>query len=167
MNKFGTLLLILSITLSIQSFAQSPIGIWENYDPDNGSPLSRIEFYKENGKLNARIVEIFDEDFTTTCNQCEGPRKDQILKGMTVIWNLTIRNSTQFKKGRIIDPGNGKIYKCFVQLQDDNLLKVRGYMGIKALGRTQYWSRVTESDKSIARAKGWNTTNILTPENPE
>jgi uncharacterized protein (DUF2147 family) len=40
-----------------------------------------------------------------------------------------------------MDPKNGKIYDCKIELMPDGRLKVRGFVGISMLGRTQYWTR--------------------------
>ena len=130
-------------------FAQSPIGVWVNFHPEKGTPLSYIEFYKEDGLLNAKVLKVIDEDINKVCDKCKGNQKNESLTGMTVIWNLTKKNSTQFKNGRILDPGNGKVYRCFVQLEENDLLKVHGYIGTKFIGKTQYWSRVIETDKLL------------------
>jgi uncharacterized protein (DUF2147 family) len=44
-------------------------------------------------------------------------------------------------KGRIYDPTSGKTYKCKLTLVDANTLKIRGYLGIPLLGKTQVWTR--------------------------
>jgi len=44
--------------------------------------------------------------------------------------------------GQILDPENGKTYKCNVSLNGKNKLDVRGYIGFAALGRTQTWIKV-------------------------
>ena len=44
--------------------------------------------------------------------------------------------------GTIYNASDGKIYKCYIQLQSDGRLKVRGYVAIKLFGKTQYWTRV-------------------------
>ena len=41
-----------------------------------------------------------------------------------------------------MDPKNGKTYKCLLYLDGEDTLKVRGYVGISAMGRTQTWQRV-------------------------
>ncbi|GIS21656.1 MAG: hypothetical protein CM15mP122_1620 [Bacteroidota bacterium] len=43
--------------------------------------------------------------------------------------------------GTILDPKSGKIYDCYISLEDDNTLKVRGFLGFSLLGRTQIWKR--------------------------
>jgi len=42
-----------------------------------------------------------------------------------------------------MDPENGKDYKCRITIADDGTLKVRGYIGLPALGRTQTWHPVS------------------------
>jgi len=55
-----------------------------------------------------------------------------ILKGLK-------KRGTEWSGGTILDPENGKTYRCKIWL-DDGKLKVRGYLGI--LFRTQTWYRV-------------------------
>ncbi|MBK7099335.1 MAG: DUF2147 domain-containing protein [Sphingobacteriales bacterium] len=42
--------------------------------------------------------------------------------------------------GRIYDPESGKTYNCKMWL-DDHQLKVRGFMGVSILGKTETFSR--------------------------
>ena len=44
--------------------------------------------------------------------------------------------------GEVLDPKSGKWYTCYMELVSQDKLKLRGYIGIPALGRTQYWYRV-------------------------
>jgi uncharacterized protein (DUF2147 family) len=53
------------------------------------------------------------------------------------------RDGSEWSGGRILDPENGKIYRCTIEVVDGGKrLKVRGYIGISLIGRTQYWDRV-------------------------
>jgi uncharacterized protein (DUF2147 family) len=40
-----------------------------------------------------------------------------------------------------MDPKDGKVYRCKIELDGDGALKVRGYVGVAAFGRTQRWFR--------------------------
>jgi len=46
-----------------------------------------------------------------------------------------------WEEGTILDPKSGKVYDCSLSLEDENTLKVRGYLGFSILGRTQTWRR--------------------------
>jgi len=46
-------------------------------------------------------------------------------------------------EGEILDPDEGRVYRCTVTLIDGGAkLEVRGYVGISLFGRTQLWLRV-------------------------
>lgn len=40
------------------------------------------------------------------------------------------------------DPNSGKTYSCKLKLVDADTLKVRGYIGISLIGRTETWKRL-------------------------
>ena len=51
-------------------------------------------------------------------------------------------NGENWDDGTIYDPKTGKTYSCKMTLKDNNTLKIRGYIGISLLGRTEVWTRV-------------------------
>ena len=53
-----------------------------------------------------------------------------------------LKDADHAENGKIYDPESGKTYKS-VLTSDGNTLHLRGYVGFKALGRTQTWSRTT------------------------
>jgi uncharacterized protein (DUF2147 family) len=64
------------------------------------------------------------------------------LLGINNLLGFTYSGNSRYENGFIYDPENGKIYKCAINLEG-NLLKVRGYIGISLIGRTNTWARVT------------------------
>jgi uncharacterized protein (DUF2147 family) len=60
--------------------------------------------------------------------------------GMEFIENLK-KDGEEFNDGTILDPKDGKKYKCYLKLLNKNKLKVRGFVGFSIIGRTQYWLR--------------------------
>jgi len=118
-------------------------GTWQAIDDKDGEPSSYIEIYEENGKLHGKIAKILEDvGDDVVCDLCEGNKKDQPILGLEIIWDMKAKGKSTYKGGRILDPENGKTYKCRIKLVDD-VLEVRGYIGIPALGRTQKWYRVT------------------------
>jgi uncharacterized protein (DUF2147 family) len=60
---------------------------------------------------------------------------------MTVLSGMT-KSENGWEGGQILDPDNGKIYRCKMHLEKDGKeLVVRGYIGISLLGRSQTWVR--------------------------
>lgn len=69
---------------------------------------------------------------------------------------LTIASGLHYHKGRwqgatIYDPGSGNRYRCQLELAADGFLRVRGYLGISLLGRTQYWQRAHNFKRQVTR----------------
>ena len=44
--------------------------------------------------------------------------------------------------GEIYDPVHGKFYKSRMWFEKENVLRVRGYIGVPALGRTMTWKKI-------------------------
>ena len=62
---------------------------------------------------------------------------------MTIVHSLKNVGGTNYDNGSIIDPKNGKTYKLKAEMiEGGKKLKLRGYIGIAALGRNQTWIRV-------------------------
>ena len=58
-----------------------------------------------------------------------------------ILWDLQ-KDGDAWSGGTILDPESGKVYKCLLSLEDGgDKLKVRGFIGLSLLGRTQYWLR--------------------------
>ena len=121
--------------------AQTPVGFWKTIDDNTGETRSEMELYvKDNGALEGKIHKLLDANSQETCDLCPGDKKDAKLEGMIIMWDLE-EDGNQWQGGRIMDPENGKTYKCYIELEGTDKLKVRGYIGISALGRTQFWYR--------------------------
>ena len=60
---------------------------------------------------------------------------------MEIIDGLT-KDDDEWDSGKILDPKTGKVYKCILELEEVDKLKVRGYIGFSLIGRTQYWYRL-------------------------
>ena len=133
---------LLFISLSIQS--QTIFGKWNSFDEETNEIESIIEVYKKDGKAYAKIISITDpERRNATCFKCKGKLKDKPILGMDILSGLK-KDDDEWSGGKILDPKNGKQYKCYIKLLDDNTLKLRGYIGISLLGRTAIWKRATE-----------------------
>jgi uncharacterized protein (DUF2147 family) len=116
-------------------------GQWKTIGDVDGKEKSIVEIYEQNGKLFGRIIKLLPAAGYTVCENCPGDLKNKPLTGMVILRDLTI-TKTGGEGGTVMDPGNGKSYKCYIELVDANTLKLRGYIGVPAIGRTQLWYRV-------------------------
>lgn len=139
--------LLIALFLSSNAFASadSPAGKWRTFDDETGSAKSIVEITVTDNVLRGSIIKLIDHDEKNPlCDKCTGERENQPVIGMMIIWNV-IQKSDYWGKGKILDPNNGKTYKVkFTLLDEGQKLKVRGYIGAPAFGRTQYWERVKQ-----------------------
>jgi uncharacterized protein (DUF2147 family) len=118
------------------------VGKWKTIDDETGQEKSIIEIYEKDGKVYGKVLEILDvEHKKSVCSNCSGTDKNKPILGMTVIKGLS-KDGDEYNSGKILDPKNGKLYKCYITQENKDKLKVRGYIGISLFGRTQYWYRV-------------------------
>lgn len=131
-------LLFFSITMNSQSI----VGKWKTIDDETGESKSIVELFLKSGKMYAKVVEVLDiANKNSLCQKCSGEDKNKPILGLTIIKGLS-KEGAEYTSGEILDPKNGKLYKCAISLESKDKLKVRGYIGFSLLGRTQYWHRV-------------------------
>ncbi|RXG32679.1 DUF2147 domain-containing protein [Leeuwenhoekiella marinoflava] len=123
-------------------FAQDVTGKWKTIDDETGDAKSIVEIYKQDGKIYGKIIEILNKDRQDAkCVDCPGSDKGKPVQGLVIIKGL-VKDGDEYNDGKILDPQSGKLYKCLIELENPDKLKVRGYIGFSLLGRTQYWARV-------------------------
>ena len=116
-------------------------GIWITQDDETGKKKSEVLLYKNEGKLYGKILNLLlEEDKGKLCVNCKGENKNLPIQGMVIIKDLKIIDKS-WEDGTILDPKSGKTYSCYITFEDENTLKVRGYIGFSLLGRTQKWIR--------------------------
>ncbi len=139
------LVLIFSVFVTISGFSQTIFGNWNSYDEETNKIESVIEVYEKDTKAFAKIISISDANRSSaTCVECSGKRKNAPILGMNILTGLK-KDGNEWSGGKILDPKNGKEYKCYIQLLDDNTLKLRGYIGISMFGRTAIWKRAKKN----------------------
>lgn len=125
---------------SIATFAQIE-GKWETIDDGTGKPESIVEIVKKsNGKYYGKIKKLLVKPENPKCIHCKDDRKNQPIEGIEFIRDLK-KEGDEFTGGTIMDPKNGKVYKCSIK-KDGNKLIVRGYIGISLIGRNQTWTKI-------------------------
>jgi uncharacterized protein (DUF2147 family) len=140
------LLMVLGMTLISGQAADkdTPIGLWRTIDDKSGKERSLVRVTESNGQLQITIEKLFrepGEEPNPLCDKCSGERKNKPVTGMQIGSGLK-KDGEVWSGGEILDPENGKTYKCKVWVEDKGRkLHVRGFIGVSVLGRTQVWIR--------------------------
>jgi uncharacterized protein (DUF2147 family) len=135
---------LLASAVTAMAQADSPIGMWQTIDDHTGQPKALVQISQDgSGQLNGKVIKGLgaNDQPDRRCTACTDARKDQPILGMTIISDMK-KDSDGWDNGQILDPENGKVYKCKMHLEDGgNKLVVRGYIGVSLLGRSQTWVR--------------------------
>ena len=123
-------------------WAQSDIiGRWVPPEQD-----SIIEVYQCGDEVCGRIAtlnEPMDDDGKpkVDLNNRDEALQGRPILGMELLSGFSSKKPGSYRGGKIYNPRDGKLYKANLTLLDDGTLKIRGYVGVPALGQTQFWSR--------------------------
>jgi uncharacterized protein (DUF2147 family) len=129
------------VLLSAQVKADDIVGFWLTH----GDKPAKVQVYRTGDLFAGKIVWLqfpvengkpkMDE------KNPEESKRSQPLVGLVIMSRFKFDNDDEWSDGKIYDPQNGKTYNCYLSLKDKNTLKVRGYIGITLIGRTDYWTR--------------------------
>ncbi len=133
---------------AMAGFAQQAdkiLGIWWNEEK-----TSKIEIKKVDGKYVGTIVYMIPEKYEDgqPPKDKENPEeslRNRSLVGLQILSGLEYEaDDKEWDDGTIYDPKSGKTYDCYVWLESDDLLKLKGYVaGIKWMGRSSEWYKTT------------------------
>jgi len=136
-------LFLISLSCASLAAAASPAGLWKSIDDNSGKPRSLIRITENHGEYSAVIEKglLASDTPDAVCDKCTDERKGQRIVGMTIVKGIKHKGDA-FEGGEILDPENGKTYRCIMKLDSTgNKLEVRGYIGISLFGRSQIWTR--------------------------
>ena len=141
--RIRILLLIALGLMSTRAAAnENPVGLWRTIDDKSGKEKSLVRVSESNGQLQITVEKLFrepGEEPNPLCDKCPGEKKNKPVIGMQIGSGLK-KDGDVWSGGEILDPQNGKTYKCKVWLEDKGKkLNVRGFIGVSVLGRTQVW----------------------------
>jgi uncharacterized protein (DUF2147 family) len=140
------LLLLLPFTLRAQAPLDEGdrlIGVWE---PSHGK--ARVKVERIGNKYFGKIVWLREPDDPNTGqpkvdkNNPDEAMRSTPLRGYRILKDFTYNRKGEWVDGTIYDPENGSTYSCVITMKDANTLDIRGFIGVKALGRTDVWKRL-------------------------
>jgi uncharacterized protein (DUF2147 family) len=142
MKQFVTgVLLLIGATLSAQTKADDIVGVWLT----GGKEPAKIQVYKASDKYFGKIVWLKNPDKDgkpkVDSKNPDKAKQGQKIMGLVILQNFKFDDDDEWNDGKIYDPESGKTYSCNLSLNGNNTLKVRGYIGISLLGRTETWTR--------------------------
>lgn len=130
------------------SAASDPVGLWRTISDVDGAPRALVRLRMVGGELRGEVAGTLrsGEDPNKVCAKCSGARKNQPISGMTILWGLRQdpRDPSQFIGGSVLDPETGDIFAARLRLSPDGgRLRLRGYLVVAMLGRSQTWMRAS------------------------
>jgi len=146
-------LMAIATAFATQTYAQETgdelNGVWES-----GNGKAKVKIDKISGKYYGRIVWLKEpidpetEKPKVDKNNPDESMRNAPLKGYRMLKDFTYdAEAKEWTGGTIYDPESGSLYSCVIKMKDDNTLEIRGYIGVKTLGRTDVWKRLVIKKK--------------------
>jgi uncharacterized protein (DUF2147 family) len=151
-NFLGILALGVACLFSSAAHAQNQdaiVGKWLNQEKE-----AQIEIAPCGGKYCGKIIWLQEPNYPPQDPKGMGDKpkvdrenpdpakKGRPILGLNLVWGFTFAGENRWEGGFIYDPRDGKTYKCKMTLETPDHLKVRGFIGISLIGKTNHWTRV-------------------------
>jgi len=132
---------LISFEAHSQNKADDIIGIWLT----GGKEPAKIHVYKAGEKYYGKIIWLKNPTENGKSrvdgNNPDKEKRSNPIVGLVMLTGFKFNGDDEWKGGDIYDPESGKTYSSYMYLKDKNTLRVRGYVGISLLGRTETWTR--------------------------
>jgi uncharacterized protein (DUF2147 family) len=135
------------VAMAVDSKESSVIGNWLSESKDGIIQISQ----GEGGAYEGRIIGgnhpgRLDEKNPDPAQRAKALRGEVILRG------LHYDGDGKWSGGAIYEPDTGRTYKCLVELVTADSIKVRGFIGISLLGKSQTWTRYRGTSMDLPAA---------------
>ena len=160
---------MLLAVVAMGCFAADPaVGLWKSVDDQTGEVTAIWNIYEKDGMLFGTIAAVVDNPQDVIASACKesyanfpvaGPVNKMHTVGTPWIFNMQKVSEGNWKGGKIVNPGDGKMYGCVINFKAAgsdkkapvDTLAMAGTVGpIKVF---QYWIRATEADVADVQAK--------------
>lgn len=143
---------VAAVTVALVLFAAAralaadatPIGVWSTEDDK-----SHVKIEDCGGMLCGTIVWLKEPNDDDGKPKVDIHNSNADMKARPILGLPLLRSFVKSKdetgvweEGKIYNPEDGETYRCTLTLKDANTLRVRGYVGLPLLGKTQIWTRV-------------------------
>ncbi len=138
---FATIMLF---TLFASGQANQVVGFWLTAEGD-----SQVEiFRKADNKYYGRVVWLKDPLNEQGRPKVDDQNPERALQNRPIIGLELLKgfsynaSKSEWAGGTIYDPNNGRTYDCYMWLDGNNTLKIKGFvLGMRFLGRETTWTR--------------------------
>ena len=131
---FAIFLSVGVITVAADNQTSGIVGVWDTGDG------AHVEIYERDGKYHGKFLYFYDEP---PASGIDAKNPDPALRNRSLVGTDFLLNfeftDQKWKNGRIYNPENGKLYKADLELRR-GVLRVRGWIGFRLLGRTVEWT---------------------------
>lgn len=142
MKHLPTLTLLALLASAATANAAADIaGMWATYD-DDGKATGFVRITRHGNEYTGITTGgLPGDDPNKICTACKGDLAGHKMLGLPIIAGVT-QHGDEFSGGHILDPFSGKDYDVVLKPSTDGkTLTVRGFLGIRLLGRTQVWKQ--------------------------
>ena len=154
-------MVLCALAVGVLAFAADPAeGFWISVDEKSGKETAGWQVFTENGKLCGKILSLANEPQDVKASKAKGKSYGNFMNGADVstctvvgttwIWDLSNDGEGKWESGYIIDPNDGKRYRCEITFHKadgkkykEDTLEMRGKVG--PLGRSQFWKKTDET----------------------
>lgn len=148
-------LMCVCMVISLASYVYSDIhsieGRWLTKDDE-----AIVEIYNDPEKnvYNGKIVWLTEPNDENNNDKVDNNNPDPLKRnqkriGLIIAKGFTYIGNNKWGDGKMYDPENGKTYSGVIKVTEDDTLKLRGYIGISLIGRTEVWHRADTQKEKI------------------
>jgi len=126
--------------LMAQTAGDKVLGQWFNEEKD-----AKVEIYKQGDKYFGKIVWLKTPNGEDGNPKLDDKNPDENLKsrpikGLVMLTDF-VYDDGEWEDGEIYDPKSGKTYSCYMEFEKEDVLIIKGYIGVKWIGKTTYWTK--------------------------
>ena len=137
---------LMQVSLSCALDHPSAVGVWKNED-------ATFEIFENQGRLSGKIIAL-KEPHTPEgkekldIHNPDPSKRERPIVGLVFMSGFSRKSDARWEDGTIYDPKTGNTYSGSMELEGPETIKVRGFIGISLMGRTDVWTRVRNSEHS-------------------
>jgi uncharacterized protein (DUF2147 family) len=124
----------------------SAVGVWKNED-------ATFEIFENQGSLSGKIIALKEPRTPegkqkTDIHNPDPSKRERPIIGLVFMSGFSRKSDLRWENGTIYDPKSGNTYSGSMELEGPETIKVRGFIGISLMGRTDVWTRVRGGEHS-------------------